>query len=137
MLKFESYQIEGFYDEMFLPDGTARPGAKLLEQKITSLSDGELRQRQQAAERALLDMGITFNVYGESDGTERIFPFDIIPRIVEAAGSGNGLNGTISPNLRSHCHVCRCWWTIILKAATLTSVRIFSMARTSMYSLVD
>ncbi len=85
MLKFESYQTEGFYDEMFLPDGTARPGAKLLEQKITSLSDGELRQRQQAAERALLDMGITFNVYGESDGTERIFPFDIVPRIVEAA----------------------------------------------------
>lgn len=85
MLKFEGYQAEGFYDEMFFPDGTARPGAKLLEQKMTSLSDGELRQRQQAAERALLDMGITFNVYGESDGTERIFPFDIIPRIVEAA----------------------------------------------------
>ena len=85
MLKFESYQTEGFYDEMFFPDATARPGAEFLEQKITSLSDGELRQRQQAAERALLDMGITFNVYGESDGTERIFPFDIIPRIVEAA----------------------------------------------------
>jgi uncharacterized circularly permuted ATP-grasp superfamily protein len=52
MLKFESYQAEEFYDEMFRPDSTARPGAKLLQQKIASLSDGELRQRQQAAECA-------------------------------------------------------------------------------------
>jgi len=42
MLKFESYQTEGFYDEMFRPDGIARPGAKLLQQKIASLSNGEL-----------------------------------------------------------------------------------------------
>jgi uncharacterized circularly permuted ATP-grasp superfamily protein len=46
---------------------------------------GELLNRQQAAERALLQMGITFNVYGERAGTERIFPFDLVPRIVPAA----------------------------------------------------
>ncbi|HKA53099.1 MAG TPA: circularly permuted type 2 ATP-grasp protein [Candidatus Binatia bacterium] len=84
-MKFDAYDTGGFYDEMFLPGGQPRPGARLLEQKIESLSDGELLQRQQAAERALLHMGITFNVYGDSAGAERIFPFDIIPRIVESA----------------------------------------------------
>src|SRR5262249_23205453 len=50
-----------------------------------SLVDGELLERQQAAERALLQGGITFNVYGDGAATERIFPFDVIPRIIEAA----------------------------------------------------
>ena len=84
MADFRRYDTEGFYDEMFQGDGAARAGAALLVQRITSLPDGELRRRQQAAEHALLTLGITFNVYGASDGTERIFPFDIIPRIVEA-----------------------------------------------------
>jgi uncharacterized circularly permuted ATP-grasp superfamily protein len=84
MLNFQTYDTGGFFDEMFIPQGLPRPGAKLLQEKIDSLSDGELLQRQQAAERALLHMGITFNVYGDDAGAERIFPFDIIPRIVEA-----------------------------------------------------
>ena len=42
----------------------------------------ELLQRQQAAERVLYRMGITFAVYGDEQGTEKIFPFDILPRIV-------------------------------------------------------
>ncbi len=41
-------------------------------------------RRQHAAERALLSMGITFNVY-KQDGTEHIFPFDVIPRIIDAS----------------------------------------------------
>lgn len=85
MLKFDTYETGGFFDEMFLPDGHPRPGGRLLKEKIDSLSDGELLQRQQAAERALLHMGITFNVYGDDAGAEKIFPFDIIPRIVESA----------------------------------------------------
>jgi len=84
MIRFDAYDTGGFHDEMFLSSSQPRPGARLLEQKIESLSDGELLQRQQAAERALLHMGITFNVYGDSAGTERIFPFDIIPRIVDS-----------------------------------------------------
>ncbi len=84
MLKFDTYDTGGFFDEMFTPRGRPRAGAQLLQEKIDSLSDGELLQRQQAAERALLHLGITFNVYGDDAGAERIFPFDIIPRIVEA-----------------------------------------------------
>jgi uncharacterized circularly permuted ATP-grasp superfamily protein len=84
-MKFAAYDTAAYYDEMLLPDGCPRPGAKLLKEQIESLPDGELLQRQQAAERLLLQSGITFNVYGDGAATEKIFPFDIIPRIVDAA----------------------------------------------------
>src|ERR1044072_8489021 len=83
-MNFDGYHCDGFYDEMFLADGRARPGSLLLKQKLESLVDGELLHRQQAAEPALLQGGITFNVYGDGAATERIFPFDVIPRIIEA-----------------------------------------------------
>ena len=81
-MTFESYDTETFYDEMFLPDGSPRPEARRLVERIEALPDGELVRRHQAAERSLLYTGITFTVYGDDAGTERIFPFDIVPRIV-------------------------------------------------------
>ena len=57
----------------------------MLKERIESLPDGELLARQAAAESLLLQNGITFNVYSDSAATEKIFPFDVIPRIVEAA----------------------------------------------------
>jgi len=84
-LLFEAYQTESFHDEMFLADGTVRPEARLLLETLQSLEEGHLQRSQRAAERMLLQMGITFNVYGEAGGAERIFPFDLIPRIVPAA----------------------------------------------------
>ncbi len=83
-MQFTKYQTDGFYDEMFEHDGTARPEAQLLLETIESLEEGQLQRCQHAAERLLLQLGITFNVYGDSAGTERIFPFDLIPRIVRA-----------------------------------------------------
>jgi uncharacterized circularly permuted ATP-grasp superfamily protein len=56
-----------------------------LVKKIESLSPGELANRQQAADRALVQAGITFNVYGESAGVEKTLPFDLVPRMVTAA----------------------------------------------------
>ena len=84
-MTFDGYDTEGLYDEMFLPDGTPRPEARLLVERIEALPDGELIRRHQAAERALLNTGITFTVYGDEQGTERIFPFDVVPRIVPGA----------------------------------------------------
>jgi uncharacterized circularly permuted ATP-grasp superfamily protein len=84
-MRFRSYDTEGFYDEMFGDDGGPRPGAGLLLETVEALSDGHLLRYKHAAERLLLQMGITFNVYGDSAGAERIFPFDLIPRIVPAA----------------------------------------------------
>src|ERR1700722_12715847 len=81
-MQFTKYQTEGFYDEMFEHDGTARLESQLLLETIESLEEGQLQRCQRAAERLLLQLGITFNVYGDSAGTERIFPFDLIPRIL-------------------------------------------------------
>jgi uncharacterized circularly permuted ATP-grasp superfamily protein len=57
----------------------------LLLDTIQNLSEGQLLRYKHAADQLLLQMGITFNVYGDSQGTERIFPFDLVPRIVTAA----------------------------------------------------
>src|ERR1051325_6213430 len=81
---FFSYTTDGFHDEMFQSDGTPRECARLLVERISSVGDAEIRRYQQAAEQALFRMGITFNVYGDEAGAEKIFPFDIIPRIVAA-----------------------------------------------------
>ncbi|HZR16269.1 MAG TPA: circularly permuted type 2 ATP-grasp protein [Verrucomicrobiae bacterium] len=81
-MRFHQYEVGNFFDEMFSAEGCPRPAAQALVKTIESLPDGELLARQQAAERALLQMGITFNVYGEDAGVEKIFPFDILPRIV-------------------------------------------------------
>ena len=83
-MRFSAYDTAGFYDELFEPNGSPRPQAQLLINTIESLSDGQLLRYQHAADRLLLQMGITFNVYADSAGTERIFPFDLIPRIVTA-----------------------------------------------------
>ncbi|MBI2826530.1 MAG: circularly permuted type 2 ATP-grasp protein [Planctomycetia bacterium] len=83
-MRFEAYETSGFFDEMFESDGQPRTGAAMLVRKIEALSSGELEHCQRAAELALLNMGITFNVYGHEAGTEKIWPFDIVPRMVEA-----------------------------------------------------
>jgi len=84
-MKFASYETDDFFDEMFVEGGRPRAVALQLINLIQSLPDGELLRRQRSAERALLQMGITFNVYGDNAGTEKIFPFDMLPRIVAAS----------------------------------------------------
>jgi uncharacterized circularly permuted ATP-grasp superfamily protein len=68
MTRFDTYDPGEFYDEMFAALSHLRPQARLLEQRVQGLPDQELRRRQQAAERALLQMGITFNVYSDAGG---------------------------------------------------------------------
>ncbi|UVT18034.1 MAG: circularly permuted type 2 ATP-grasp protein [Nitrospira sp.] len=84
-MRFSHYDPEGFYDELYEGAGQTRPGSALLLRKFASLPEGELKKRQQAAERVILNMGMTFGVYGSDDGHEQIFPFDIVPRIVTAS----------------------------------------------------
>lgn len=82
-MMLDTYQTDGFYDELFERDGTPRAGAVRLVNTLKTLGSDDLRLRQQAAESTLMNLGITFNVYGSDAGVEKIFPFDIIPRIVE------------------------------------------------------
>ena len=82
-MDFQSYQTEGFYDELLTPELQPWPCGELLVKRLAALPTTELIRRQRAAEMALLNMGITFAVYGHEAGTEKIWPFDIIPRIID------------------------------------------------------
>ena len=82
---FDAYPaLPGTYDEMF--DGqTPRPPFARVAQLLAKLSPDELARAQQLAEAALLQQGVTFSVYGDSRGTEKIFPFCLLPRLIAAA----------------------------------------------------
>jgi uncharacterized circularly permuted ATP-grasp superfamily protein len=84
-MRFHDYEVGQFFDEMFGENGKPRASARTLLNNIENLPPGELLNLQRGAERALLQMGVTFNVYGETAGVEKIFPFDVVPRIVPAA----------------------------------------------------
>jgi uncharacterized circularly permuted ATP-grasp superfamily protein len=81
-MRFDNYEVGEFYDEMFSTASEPRVAARRLLDILETLPDGEVLNCQKAAERSLLQMGITFNVYGQQAGVEKIFPFDILPRIV-------------------------------------------------------
>src|SRR5205085_3966544 len=79
---FTRYQLDSSFDEMF--DGAAhcRPPYRALYEKLFELPAEELKRRQQSADLSFLHQGITFTVYGREEGTERIFPYDLLPRII-------------------------------------------------------
>ncbi|MEM8544173.1 MAG: circularly permuted type 2 ATP-grasp protein [Cyanobacteria bacterium P01_H01_bin.119] len=81
-MDFKAYDPGDFYDELFSAPGQPRPEAALLVERLNSLSTEALQQRQEVAQNALFKLGVTFNVYGDNQGTERILPFDVIPRVV-------------------------------------------------------
>lgn len=81
---FGSYQLDAAYDEMFTRAGEPRPQYESLYRRLLQLQPTELKQRQQLADLTFLNQGITFTVYGSDEGTERIFPYDLLPRIITA-----------------------------------------------------
>jgi uncharacterized circularly permuted ATP-grasp superfamily protein len=81
---FVNYQVDTAYDEMFASAGVPREHYRALHQTLLGLPPEELRRSQQAADLAFLHEGITFTVYGSKEGTERIFPNDLLPRIIAA-----------------------------------------------------
>src|SRR5450432_1866991 len=81
---FRNYQFDGAYDEMFSAPGTPRAHYKALFQQLLELPPEQLRKSQQAADLSFLHQGITFTVYGNDEGTERVFPNDLLPRIIPA-----------------------------------------------------
>ncbi len=71
------------FDEIMGQGGSTTPRTQLaaLGTWLDETPDAELRRRQQSAEATFRQLGITFAVYGESDASERIIPFDIVPRV--------------------------------------------------------
>lgn len=83
---FENYQKEKFFDEMFASEnGDVFEFYKPVRDRFNNLQPEELAERQRRVDATFLEHGITFTVYGDDRGTERIFPFDLIPRIIPAS----------------------------------------------------
>lgn len=79
---FSSYEVGDFFDEVFSAPGEARPHYGALLEDVGALNPAEYAIRQRAVDAAFLRQGVTFTVYGDEKGTERIFPFDLMPRII-------------------------------------------------------
>lgn len=82
---FAGYQVDIAFDEMFQAEGVTRPHYEHLLHRLQSVSIEDLRRSKQEADVSFFNQGITFTVYGRKEGTERIFPHDLLPRIITAA----------------------------------------------------
>ncbi len=82
-IRWGSYKVKGFYDELIRVTGKPRPAAAALCQYLRNLTDHEIESYKSAADMAISIMGITFTVYSEEEGSiDRAWPFDIIPRVI-------------------------------------------------------
>jgi uncharacterized circularly permuted ATP-grasp superfamily protein len=80
---FAHYTLGAAYDESFTKEGDIRPQYRSLYNHLLQLPDDELTRRQSAADLSFLQQGITFTVYNQQEeGIERIFPYDLLPRII-------------------------------------------------------
>ncbi|MEO7762573.1 MAG: circularly permuted type 2 ATP-grasp protein [Casimicrobiaceae bacterium] len=73
------------YDEMRMADGSIRDHYRFFTDWLDRTGEDRIKQKRGEAERAFHRLGITFAVYGEDSGTERLIPFDIIPRIMPSS----------------------------------------------------
>jgi len=80
----ERYEREGFFDEMLDGQGRIRPHYRQFREFFQTLTTKEFEFKRQSIDLAFLRQGITFNVYGDSAGAEKIFPFDLLPRIISS-----------------------------------------------------
>ena len=71
-----------FFDEMRLESGETRPPYRKIDAWIKSTGQDIIESRKREAELFFRRIGITFNVYGDARGAERLIPFDILPRII-------------------------------------------------------
>ncbi|MHC5653084.1 circularly permuted type 2 ATP-grasp protein [Stappia sp.] len=74
-----------FFNEMLEPDGRPRQPYQRLADWFETLPPAEMRKKSREAETIFRRLGITFAVYGATEATERLIPFDIVPRVLSAA----------------------------------------------------
>jgi uncharacterized circularly permuted ATP-grasp superfamily protein len=82
---FQQYEFDNAYDEMFDASGAPRQHYQDIYDLLIRLTPEEYQRRKTAADITFLNQGITFTVYGHEDGTEKIFPYDLIPRVITRA----------------------------------------------------
>lgn len=83
-ISLEKYDTKGFYDEMVDESGQIRPHYQLLKDRLIKMGWNKLNFLQHSTDRAQLSMGMTFNVYSDNQGIERILHLDILPRIINS-----------------------------------------------------
>jgi len=81
-MDFSNYLCDNFYDEMFDAKGVVRPHYKSVLESFSALSQSDFDRCVSEVDKSFLHKGITFTVYNDDQGTEKIFPFDMIPRII-------------------------------------------------------
>jgi len=82
---FSGYRaLDGTYDELLLAGGEPRPELRAVAKLLGSIQGEELARCQALAELALLNQGVTFSVYADERGQEKIFPFCLLPRVISA-----------------------------------------------------
>ncbi|MGE3073217.1 MAG: circularly permuted type 2 ATP-grasp protein [Dehalococcoidia bacterium] len=81
------------YDEMFEAPGVPRPHCRAVFEALEGLTTQDLAEARQRADLAFVNLGITFTVYSESEGIERIFPFDLVPRVISSTEWSKVENG--------------------------------------------
>ena len=80
----DHYNTGDFFDEMFAEDGRVRPHYEAVAAGLSEVSVEEYRNKQTAVDASFMRHGVTFTVYSDDQGTERIFPFDCVPRVISA-----------------------------------------------------
>ena len=80
----QNYKANNCFDEMLDGEGRLRAHYAKYQKLFQGLTPAEFEAKRQAMDMAFLRQGVTFNVYGDAQGAERIFPFDLIPRIIPA-----------------------------------------------------
>jgi uncharacterized circularly permuted ATP-grasp superfamily protein len=81
---FSGYEVGDFFDEMFAAPGVVRPHYSKLFKRFKEMERDEFERKRELAASTFLSQGVTFTVYNDDQGTERIFPFDLVPRIIPA-----------------------------------------------------
>jgi uncharacterized circularly permuted ATP-grasp superfamily protein len=81
---FDQYEVNGLFDEMFVGPGQPRPHYSAVAARLKALGPSAFQKRVRMADVTFRNQGITFTVYKDAAGVEKIFPFDLVPRIVPA-----------------------------------------------------
>ena len=81
---FDRYEVNGLFDEMFEAPASPRPHYAAVAARLTALGPPAFARRVRMADVTFRNQGITFTVYNDRRGVEKIFPFDLVPRIVPA-----------------------------------------------------
>lgn len=103
---FEGYVVDGIYDEMFAAAGSPRVHYAPVASRLSELGNESLQRRRRMADLSFRNQGITFTVYSDQTGVEKIFPFDIVPRIIPA-GEWHGIEKGLVQRITALNLFCR------------------------------